>query len=125
MSTHPKKTVKTLVARRQNYRCAVCGRDLLDAWVRHSFHHRHMRSHPMPDLHEPHNLLLVCGSGTEGCHHRIHANPEWAYRMGYLVHMENEHPENRQYYDKRRGWLYLNPDGTDRPAPEPEEGDTR
>lgn len=120
MSTHPKQSTKTLVARRQRYRCAVCGRDLLDAYIRHSFHHRHMRSHPYPGLHEPQNLILVCGSGTQGCHGRIHANPEWAYRLGYLVHMNDEHPENRQYYDRKQGWLYLNPDGTSTPAPEPD-----
>lgn len=31
------------------------------------------------------NTLDVCGTGTSGCHGHIHANPAWAYRMGYLI----------------------------------------
>lgn len=31
------------------------------------------------------NLLLVCGSGTTGCHGRITTNPAWARARGYTV----------------------------------------
>ena len=31
------------------------------------------------------NLLLVCGSGTTGCHGAITANPTWARAQGYTV----------------------------------------
>ena len=31
------------------------------------------------------NLLLVCGSGTTGCHGRITANPAWARAQSYTV----------------------------------------
>lgn len=31
------------------------------------------------------NLLLVCGSGTTGCHGRITTNPAWARAQGYTV----------------------------------------
>ncbi|GJJ23723.1 hypothetical protein MTY414_73960 [Mycolicibacterium mageritense] len=31
------------------------------------------------------NLLLVCGSGTTGCHGRITVNPTWAKAQGYTV----------------------------------------
>ncbi len=31
------------------------------------------------------NLLLLCGSGTMGCHGRITVNPTWAKSQGYTV----------------------------------------
>ncbi|WP_319456881.1 MULTISPECIES: HNH endonuclease signature motif containing protein [unclassified Mycobacterium] len=31
------------------------------------------------------NLMLVCGSGTTGCHGRITTNPSWARAHGYSV----------------------------------------
>lgn len=31
------------------------------------------------------NLMLVCGSGTTGCHGSITANPKWARELGYSV----------------------------------------
>ncbi|QEA10857.1 HNH endonuclease [Mycobacterium phage Weirdo19] len=31
------------------------------------------------------NLLLVCGSGTTGCHGRITMHPQWARERGYSV----------------------------------------
>ena len=36
------------------------------------------------------NLLLVCGSGTTGCHGRITTNPTWAKSQGYTVHPASE-----------------------------------
>lgn len=31
------------------------------------------------------NLMLVCGSGTTGCHGRITVHPTWAKTQGYTV----------------------------------------
>lgn len=31
------------------------------------------------------NLMLLCGSGTTGCHGRITTNPKWARVCGYTV----------------------------------------
>lgn len=71
-------------ARRRVYdrdqgRCVVCGR-WIDAG---SVHHRQGRSGPDP--HRLSNLILCCGTGTTGCHGRIHANPAWAYAQGLMV----------------------------------------
>lgn len=44
-------------------------------------HHKLRRSQGGGD--EQANTLDVCDMG--GCHDHIHANPAWAYRMGYLT----------------------------------------
>lgn len=38
-----------------------------------------------PETQLPSNLLLLCGSGTTGCHGQVHGNPGWAFDMGLLV----------------------------------------
>lgn len=30
--------------------------------------------------------MLLCGSGTTGCHGWVHGHPAEAYRLGWLVH---------------------------------------
>jgi len=34
---------------------------------------------------EPHNLLVMCGTGTTGCHGRAEGDPQWARDRGYRV----------------------------------------
>ncbi len=37
-------------------------------------------------MHDPSNLVLLCGSGTTGCHGWVHAHPSEAHEQGlYLV----------------------------------------
>lgn len=38
-----------------------------------------------PELNTPANLILVCGSGTTGCHGRIESNRTRAYEDGLLL----------------------------------------
>jgi hypothetical protein len=39
--------------------------------------------------------MLVCGSGTTGCHGRITVNPEWATLNGYTIQgrVDGDSPE--------------------------------
>lgn len=61
------------------YRCVRCG-----AWIDGgSRHHRQLRR---SGDHTPANLVLLCGSGTTGCHGWVHAHPAEAYRAGLMVH---------------------------------------
>lgn len=39
-----------------------------------------------PALNSPANILLLCGSGTEGCHGWVESNREQSYDLGLLVH---------------------------------------
>lgn len=58
--------------------CEVCGQHGAN-----NAHHRINQSQGGPDTLG--NLMLVCGSGTTGCHGRITTSPHWAKRQGYTV----------------------------------------
>lgn len=115
MSTQPSAATCRIVDRRDGFKCLICNGKESDGWSGYSRHHRLMRSHPWPGLHEPENLLDVCGSGTTGCHGRIHAHPGLAYRMGWLVHDWVEDPGEVPVKTAAHGWVFLEHDGTMRP----------
>jgi hypothetical protein len=67
-----------LVAARDEGVCIICRRGGAANW-----HHRKLRSHG-GDW-NPSNGILLCGSGTTGCHGRAHAEPAWARLNGFIV----------------------------------------
>lgn len=90
-STGPTQAQRRAVAERAGYRCELCTKALHDGndWTEvHSFHHRQPRGMggtTDPDTNSAYQLLLVCGTGTTGCHGHIETNREKAYRYGWLV----------------------------------------
>jgi hypothetical protein len=56
------------------------------------------------------NLLLLCGSGTTGCHGRVESHRAEAYVAGWLLR-SGEHPEQVPVLIHARGVVYLTPDG--------------
>jgi len=67
--------------------CEICGKDVNIGMV--SVHHRKPRrmggtSDPM--INDISNLMLVCGSGTTGCHGALESNRSQAYQDGYLLY---------------------------------------
>lgn len=86
--TGPSKTTRDIVWARAGGRCELCG-DALAGPVGFSVHHRlprRMGGSRRPELNTPANLLVVCGSGTTGCHGRIESHREQAYDEGLLLH---------------------------------------
>lgn len=69
-----------VVDERERQKCARCGRII---WVGGSRHHRKFRSRGGSD--EVANLVLMCGSGTTGCHGWVHANPRAAREVGFAL----------------------------------------
>ena len=122
MSTKPTDETRRTVQRRDRYRCAMCDRETGSHWSGDSIHHRRMRSHGSgyERLHEPENLLTLCGSGTTGCHGWVHAHPNRAYQLGYLVSMSDD-PIGQPVYYRTGGWQQLHADGTRHPCPPPED----
>ena len=120
MSTKPTNETRRQVLHRDGFKCAICGQPIDTGWSGYSIHHRRMRSqgHGYDNLHEPGNLLTLCGSGTTGCHGWVHAHPARAYRLGYLVHMGKD-PATIPVYYRTVGWQQLNADGTRTPAEPP------
>lgn len=86
--TGPSKTTRDIVWARAGGRCELCG-EALAGPVGFSVHHRlprRMGGSRRPELNTPANLLVVCGSGTTGCHGRIESRREQAYTEGLLLH---------------------------------------
>lgn len=86
--TGPSKTTRDIVWARAGGRCELCG-EALAGPVGFSVHHRlprRMGGSRRPELNTPANLLVVCGSGTTGCHGRIESLREQAHTEGLLLH---------------------------------------
>ena len=71
---------------REKQRCARCG---VVIWSGGSRHHRKFKSRRGGD--EVSNGVLLCGSGTTGCHGWAHANPTSARMVG-LALKETDNP---------------------------------
>ncbi|MEE8739022.1 MAG: hypothetical protein SOI66_08985 [Bifidobacterium sp.] len=108
--SQPTRKTCNLVDERDERRCICCGKPLETAFSA-SRHHRRMRSHPWPGLHETSNLIDVCGSGSTGCHGLIHANPALARSQGWLVSAYEDHPETVPINTYRHGWVLLDNQG--------------
>ena len=63
------REVRDAVLLRDRYACVRCGNDI--HWTLHSVHHRKLRSQGGTD--DPWNLIVLCGSGTQGCHGIVHS----------------------------------------------------
>lgn len=89
--TGPSPRARRLVEERAGYCCEVCGVSLHNgtAWTSaYSIHHRRPRAMGGtrdPIANTPANLLLLCGTGTDGCHGRIERERSTAYVYGWLV----------------------------------------
>lgn len=103
--TDPDIETRMKVFHRDHGRCFICGRTLSASAF--TLHHRRMRSHPWEGLNLPSNLITVCGSGTMGCHARIHAHPKESYVKGWLVSAYNDHPETVPALSEYRNREYL------------------
>ena len=109
MSDQPSKEVCAIVDRRDGWCCARCGASL--ECTGGSRHHRKLRGHCRKDeRHTPANIVLLCGSGTTGCHGWVHAHPALAYEAGWLVH-SYEDPRKIPVRHRRYGVVLLADDG--------------
>lgn len=115
MRKQPTPETRGIVLCRDMLRCARCGRPL--EFCGFSIHHRRLRSHPFAGLHDPSNLISLCGSGTTGCHGWVHADPQLAYEHGYLVHSWQD-PRQVPVDHHEWGECYLWDDGTVGDEPE-------
>lgn len=80
----PQSTV-TAVSRRSVNRCERCGTDNAQFWSMHHRKPRGMGGSRNPAINSPANVLLLCGSGTTGCHGWVESNRAEAYELGLLV----------------------------------------
>lgn len=89
----PTAAVRRQVAARDTGRCVCCGAFVVDPESMHahaqwSIQHRKARGMggtKDPAVNDPTNLLVLCGSGTTGCHGRVETNRAWARDAGFAV----------------------------------------
>jgi len=79
LATNPSRATCDLIDRRDQFSCVRCGASINGG----SRHHRKLRRH---GDHTAANLILLCGSGTTGCHGWVHANVLLSYKQGWLIH---------------------------------------
>jgi 5-methylcytosine-specific restriction protein A len=109
VNTGPTSEMRLLLLNRANYACERCGQRLQQASVHHR-RPRRMGGSKAPDTNMAQNLLVICGTGTTGCHGEIESNRHAALADGYLLYARDnplEHPVN--LHD---GWWWLAEDGT-------------
>jgi hypothetical protein len=101
--------------------CRRCARSLLH--LRASKHHRRPKGMGGGDpiyYDRPDNIVLVCGSGTTGCHGWIHAHPTHSYATGWLIrHGSDEEPSEIPLTDVGGREFFLTEEGGIRYLPRP------
>lgn len=73
---------------RANYQCERCYEKLHGVFGA-SVHHRRPRmmgGSKKAELHQPANLIVLCGSGVSGCHGWVESNRDKAREHGYLIY---------------------------------------
>jgi hypothetical protein len=90
VNTGPGNATVGKVWRREDGRCARCGFPITgDRGQGWSIHHRAPRgsggAKHVGWMNLPSNLLLLCGSGTTGCHGWVEAHRQDALDLGFLV----------------------------------------
>jgi len=86
-STGPGEETQMLLFHRAGARCELCATDL-SAGAPSSKHHRRPRGMGGSSttwINDVSNLLLLCGTGTTGCHGRIESHRTAAYDAGWLL----------------------------------------
>lgn len=101
--------VREAVLYRDCGRCQRCLKQV-DRWPGFSIHHRQGRGGRRP--HRLSNLVLLCGSGTTGCHGWAHAHPAEAYESGWMVRRNSADQTDQVPMVDVRGWMFsLTDDG--------------
>lgn len=85
-STGPSQDTRMLVYNRDGWRCARCGKDI--TYIQSSIQHRKARGMggtKDEEINSPVNLIVLCGSGTTGCHGYVETHREEARERGWAV----------------------------------------
>lgn len=101
-----------VVFARADYRCERCFKRLHGVFG-HSVHHRRPRmmgGSNNPELHKPANLIVLCGSGTSGCHGWVESNRNRSREHGYLIHRV-ESAQEIPFRDDAGVWYLLDNEG--------------
>lgn len=110
MSTVSRTAAERAAIDRDGARCLRCGVNLEGRSA--SVHHRKLkgRATPRRDYDLVENLVVLCGTGTTGCHSWCHHNRAEAARTGWIVPSWDD-PALVPLVDRRGHLFYLLPNG--------------
>lgn len=115
------QAVRDMVFDRDRW-CVRCGKALAKGQGGYSIHHLTLRSHGVDNSVEA--QILLCGSGTTGCHGWVHAHPAAARAAGWIrlgtANAVTAPQPVRVALPPGYGWFVLLPDGTRRGIEAPE-----
>lgn len=106
-------STRALIWERDQGRCFRCGVYLQYGMGWYSIHHRiprGMGGSKDERLSEASNLLLLCGTGTTGCHGHIERNRDEALEDGWLVRRHDD-PAEKAVIRWRKQWVRLTNEG--------------
>lgn len=104
--------IRFQVFARAFYRCERCGGAITSSGV--SVHHRQPRKmggSKRPELHQPANLIVLCGSGTTGCHGWVESHRHQARESGYLIYAIDNAEDIPFVDNEKRVWFIDNQGG--------------
>lgn len=112
--TGPSREVRDLVVQRDRGRCAWCS-TYADGPAGYSLQHRLPRGAGgtnVDAVNSPANLIVMCGSGTTGCHGLAEHHPGWARLCGYKIPRGADTEPARIPVWRCGRWVLLADDGT-------------
>lgn len=114
-ATGPTAAQRQLVVARAQGLCERCGETFLGGYSIHHRQPRGMGGSALAAANDPTNLVLLCGSGTTGCHGWIETHRADAYATGWLVRRPGR-PAAVPITHHTHGVVLLELDGTYRKA---------
>lgn len=103
--TGPDAGTRLGVVQRANWKCERCGTLVPQSISVHHRTPRGMGGTRDQNINAPSNLVLLCGSGTTGCHGWIESHREAARELGWLVPRGFNSTEIPIIENTGRAWL--------------------
>lgn len=94
------------VLARAGFRCERCGDEFTNGVSVHHRRPRMMGGSRNVVLHQPANLIALCGSGTSGCHGWVESNRLKAREFGYLI-LKVQSAEEIPFQDTNGRWWLI------------------
>lgn len=120
----PSPTVRATVITRAGGMCEMCHMVIVREFSLHHRRPRRMGGTRRTDANASHNLLLLCGSGTTGCHGWVESHRVSGYADGVILY-DRDDPAEHPYKDRFGQWWILTPSGTKHPTNPPTETGVR
>lgn len=114
--TGPTPVTVLQVLRRDGYACVRCGADATgprgETWSIQHRRPRGMGGTRRPYTNQPQNLIVLCGSGTTGCHGDVESHRADAIANGWLLPQSADPAAEPVLVAHSSRWVWLRADGT-------------